>query len=495
MSPIKDLSELKLNQFPMEICRLTHLAALILDRNPLTALPTEIGQLTNLRVLGLFTNALTCVPKEIGRLTNLTVLSLSDTKLSSLPEEIWKLTRLTTLHLGYNKLPSLPTDIGLLTQLTTLSLTENNYTLLPTQIGHLTKLTELALDRNRLAALPTEICRLTQLTKLFLNTNQLRALPNSLGNLVRLIKLTVEDNPSLQELPLTLGQIPGLTDINIDRTGIAPAAAQAILNQCRSLRDAKSADVLPLRLEKWKIAKIELSEEQKKILNEWLLRLEKTVDYIFYQSELEHIVSSILADLPNKEFQELFFSQAEANNARCEDRTAMSLNEIYTSWMILCQSAGLELLTGVAKTLCLRHELQKMMGKEPESVEIFLYYESMLRERLQLVTAVKLMAHHTSGIRFDIDEDALVKTVNEHFFTHLLSIPVFEKMAKEALQEEWKKIAEEAQKKLTDRPPGDELSEAVLTWGNKQGQVMQEKERASAECVKKWYEAICANSV
>ena len=86
-----------------------------------------------------------------------------------------------------------------------------------------------------------------------------------------------------------------------------------------------------------------LSADQKITLNEWLLRLEKTRDFTKAQSRLALTVCNIVADvIANREFQELFFPQAEANNACCQDRAAMSLNEIYTSWMILCQSAGLE---------------------------------------------------------------------------------------------------------------------------------------------------------
>ena len=363
-------------------------------------------------------------------------------------------------------------------------------------MGVSTGLTKLSLTGSQLSSLPTEIGGLTALGELNLSNNQLSTLPQELGNLMNLTTLYLDYNLTLSELPLTLGQIPELTCIGNYRTRIGPGIAESFLNQCRMMRNGEAAQILPERLSKWKaIAKSEanldvnaLSDDQKKTLNEWLLRLEKTRDFTKAQSRLASTVCTIVADVStNREFQELFFPQAEANNACCEDRAAMSLNEIYTSWMILCQSAGLEVMTGVAKTLCLRNELQKLIGEQSESVEIFLYYESTLSDRLHLVTAIQYMTFGTIGKRAWINEEALVKAVNDHFFDHLFAIPVFQKRAKEALQKEWIRIEEEAQKELTDPPPGDELSEAVLTWSHQQGEVMQKRNRAWAECVRMWY--------
>ena len=437
------------------------------------------------------------LPKVIVLLTHLTVLDLSKNKLSFLLTEIGKLTNLEGLFLDENELSALPREIGQLTRLTCLTLNNNQLRSLPTEIGLLTRLTCFTLSFNQLRTLPTEIGLLTSLTKLVLNDNQFNSLPQELGNLTDINLLYLVNNSTLSELPLNLGQIPQLTHIFNEGTGIDSGFVRAILNQCRSMRDREAVQILPARLSKWKaIAKSEanldvneLSDEQKKTLNEWLLRLEKTKEFAKAESRLARTVCSIVADvIANREFQELFFPQAEVNNACCEDRAAMALNEIYTSWMILCQSGDLGVMTGAAKTLCLRKELQKLIGEERESVEIFLYYESTLSKRLKLVTAIEHMTYDTIGKREWIDE-ALVKTVNDHFFDHLFAIPVFQKRAKEALQKEWNRIKEEAEKELTDCPPGDEFSEVVLTWSHKQGEVLQKMNSAWAECVKKWYEA------
>ena len=465
---------------------------------PITTEPMQkIRSVVGKNTKGLYLNSLNLnnLPKEIGLLTQLTLLELRQNKLSFLPTEIGLLTNLTLLALNGNKLTALPTEIGVLTKLFYLTLDNNQLRSLPTEIGQFTSLTHLNLSYNQLRSLPTEIGPLTSLGNLYLNDNQLNFIPMELGNLINIKTLYLYNNP-LSELPLNLGQIPNLTYIDNQGTRIDLSIIRSVLNQCRKIREGRASQILPARLFKWKeIANSEanldvneLSDDQKKTLNEWLDRLEKTKDFAKAQSKLARTVCSIVEDvIANREFQELFFPHAEANNACCEDRAAMALNEIYTSWMILCQSADLEVMTGVAKTLCLRNELQKLIGEQGESVEIFLYYESTLSHRLHLVTAIEHMTFDTIGKREWIDEEALVKAVNDHFFDHLFAIPVFQKRAKEALQQEWIRIEGEAQKELTDCPPGDELSEAVLTWCHQQGEVMQKMNSAWVECVRKWY--------
>lgn len=43
-----------------------------------------------------------------------------------------------------------------------------------------------------------------------------------------------------------------------------------------------------------------------------------------------------------------------------------------------------------------------------------------------------------------------------------MDLPVFEKLIKVELKEEWENITDKALSELTDRPTGDDLSEAVL---------------------------------
>lgn len=213
---------------------------------------------------------------------------------------------------------------------------------------------------------------------------------------------------------------------------------------------------------------------------------------------------ALLNDLEDPEFKDLFFSQAEANNVCCEDRSAMSLNEIYTSWLLLCKSPNLpekeklRILAGVAKTLRLRKKVDAMIAQEErkrkkenpayqgevESVEIFLYYETALKQELQLETAIQTMKYSTIGKRSWIDQAALIQDVKENFYEELINIPIFEKM----MQKEWEPITAEFQKKLAalgDRPKGKEEDPLVLNYNIRQGEIMQEWKNKKIEAAKK----------
>lgn len=471
----------------------------------LTDLPAVIGEMTFLETLELRGNKLLNLRLPI--LTNLKRLNLRDCNIVSLPTEIGLLTSLRELFLTHNSITSVPTEIGLLTSLRELALGGNRLTSLPREIDRLTVLTKLHLPYNGFQSLPKEIGNLISLTELDVPNNpRLTSLPHELGQLFCLTQLNITDNPQLSEFPLTLGQIPGLTHIEIHNTGINPRVRDAILHQCRMLRDAEAVKLLPVRLSTWKAIAFytdpldvnDLSDEQKQTLNEWLLRLQKTADFAQMQRTLARTVCSIVADiLYNKEFQELFFPQAEANNARCEDRAAMSLNEIYTSWVIVCQSAALplkekvQIMTGVAKTLCLRKELQKLIGKEErESVEIFLYYESLLKEPLKLVTAIHKMTYGDIGKRASVDINRLIAQVNANFFEELFELPVFQQMVEKEMQMEWKAINEEFLGKLEECPSGDQYDRQVLDYQHRQGEIMQERRRRLMSIAMQWLERV-----
>lgn len=293
---------------------------------------------------------------------------------------------------------------------------------------------------------------------------------------------------------MCLGQMPNLNDIRINGTAIPRAIRDTILHQCRRLRDGEAKEVLPSRLDKWQAFAqsptpftISLTESQVFTLNEWLQRLEKTRDFAKCQTSLAKTVWEILGGLENTEFKELFFSQAEANNECCQDRAAMSLNEIYTSWLLLCKSPeNLKVLHGVAKTLRLRKELQMLIQKnmphERESVEIFLYYETHLREVLQLETAIKNMAYDALGKRSWIDQKALIKEVQSNYYEELIEIPLFAKK----MEKRWEPLNQEFQAKLEalgECPEGSEHDLSVLNWKVKQGELLTEwKKRKILVC-------------
>lgn len=471
----------------------------------LNCLPPEIGLLTGLKALILEHNNLTTLPTEIRRLTQLREIDLAHNELASIPSEIGELTQLTGLQLNYNNLSSLPPEFGLLTNLTHLNLAWNDFSSLPVQIFQLTKLTHLYAYDNNLSFLPPEIGQLRALTTLFLYRSNISELPPEIGRLTRLTEFSIQDNP-INHLQMSLGET-SLTDLCITGTAIPASEQEAILRQCRSVRDQAVLNTLPGRLVKWgayaeravKYDTESLTVTQKCTLNEWLVRLENTKDFANSQSLLAKTVITILDDLKNPEFKEIFFDQAEANNTCCADRTAMSLNEIYTSWRILCnsQQEDLKIMVGVARTLRLRRTIDTLIAKfererkrenpeykgEAESVEIFLNYETELREELQLESAIRSMKYDTIGKRDWIDRAALIHDVNENYYEELVNIPLFEKR----MQKEWEPITAFYQAKLNDLgecPKGRAEDTAVLEYWEQYGEIMQEWKRKKIESAK-----------
>jgi len=475
----------------------------------------NLSKITTLKLGG---NELTSFPKEILHWTQLENLSLFNNSIETVPPEIKLLSKLETLCLGYNKLSSLPQEIGELRQLEFLGLTYNMIESLPPEIRHLTRLETLAMNHNSIQTLPPEIRYLTNLTELLLDHNRrLKSLPIEIGLLRNLEYLSVTNNRQLKALPLSLGQLLHLTHIDNDNSGISAEQVDAILQQCRAARNDNAVEVLPSRLQMWKAAgasnlNIEdlnvLTLPQKGSLNEWLVRLEGTNDFKNAQASLAKTTCEIIQTVfTDKSFRKLFFTQVEANLESCQDRAAMALNEIYTAWKLatLPENASLkkklDIMTQGAKTLALRAALAKrieqrqkdLVNIEHENVEIYLYYESTLREELKLLTAIQQTqyAEHI-GKRNWIDRNGLVQEVNATFFEHLMTLPIFEKEIEKL--DAIKKIKNEYEAKMAklenERPNGDQFSEAVLNFNVKLNELMQEREKKLTEAAKVWYEAI-----
>ena len=445
----------RLSGLPPEIGNLVALTYLDLAANRLESLPPEIGNLVALTHLHLGDNCLKSLPSEIGNLEVLTYLSLNHNRLESLPSEIGNLEALTRLRLGGNCLKSLPSEIGNLAALTCLELSENELKTLPREIGNLVALTELNLSSNRLESLPPEIGNLEALYALNLSSNRLESLPSEIGTLVRLVVFCFRNNPQLQTLPMTMGNLSRLTHFSIENTAIPEGVRIAILAACRAQRNRSAPHELPRHLSLWKgyaeghagrsfsldFIESELTENQKYSIHEWLIRLERAPEFSRAQGPLAEKVCAILETLnTNSDFKVSFFNQIDVNLENCQDRAAMSFNEIYTYWLLCTMESNSDLkakliiLAGLAKTFALRKELAKRIaekGAVQESVEIYLFYESRLKDRLGLMTAIDHMSYAQIGERDWLSENSLVAAVNEHYMDELIDFPLVQKMMEE----------------------------------------------------------------
>ena len=246
---------------------------------------------------------------------------------------------------------------------------------------------------------------------------------------------------------------------------------------------------------------LSFNEEEKGLLNEWLLRLAKTKDYQSCQLALAKIACAMLQSLKElPEFKKLFFTQVENDNDSCQDRAAMSLNLLYTAWKMHALPEGsstqekFALIQRAARAEALRAYLADCIDRrqkstnaiEQESVEIYLYYETAFKQKLDLLTAIDQMAYGQIGKRSWIKEKSAIEYVEKNAMTFFYKHPSLEKLALEQPQvkPEVEKARCEATKRLREAPSQEEYSIAYLNWQAEQNQIQQElKETIHAICV------------
>lgn len=533
---LKNLKSLFLNRnriknIPSEIGSLTELETLSLARNELETLPAEIGKLTKLKGLDLNDNCIQVLNKEIENLKDLQVLHIQKNKIKCLPAEISSLTNLIELVAGENELYEICPEIGRLQKLNRLKLDNNVLTELPDTFSELRNLETLTLTHNILHVFPHQICFLTQLNRLSIGGNRLEEIPDSIGQLVnlkqlgiannnlqflpgalgelqKLSRLEVSSNSELSELPMAIGDCAGLIYIDTLDTKIPDELRDGILQQCRAERDKELAENLPLQLHTWKgfsLVETDLTKiadyalQEKMQISEWLRRLQGTKEFARAQTKLAQAVCRMLAfTLSNPDFKAMFFAQISSNLSSCEDRAGMAFDEIYLSWRLLSMEEKtplkekVELLVRAAKTQALRHALsikiedhQKASGMiERESVQIFLYYEIELRQKLDLLKAIDHMKYGEIGQREWIKVDDLVKEVNLTYLQNLVDLPAFSStLAKEEVYQEYFVFLEQEMMRLTNDKRGGESEQSLdyLEWFMEFNDLKKRHERAEVD--------------
>ncbi len=478
------LSGLGLKTIPSAINYLENLTELYLDNNKFSNIPEPIFSLTNLTRLNLSNNLLAKIPSAIGNLTNLVALNLSKNQLIELPSSFENLSNLTFLSLDNNQFTELPQPIISLIHLIQLRLENNQLRYLPDSIAHLTNLQGISLSKNYLTILPDSLINLINLRTLCVNKNQLGSLPSQIGRLSMLGMLDIEDNPNLLELPRSLGQCPLITQLPIHGTNISSESAKNILAECKENR--KTND-LPKRLEAWQVSSNisfdlnfiqQFSVSEKQIIHEWLTRLEHSNDFnTTSKTSLAIAVCGMLESLRDSPlFNESFFTQVPDNLVECGDRASMAFNELYMIWRMATldpkESIGAKLAIGAraAKTAALRAALQRHIDREEkangkpleESVEVYLYYESHLKDKLGLLTFMQDMLYPEIGQVDWIDEKSLIDEVNNSYLDILADFPSIRQLCLNELREEitlFEDKAIDAVEKLEDQLNAAQIDE------------------------------------
>lgn len=326
-----------------------------------------------------------------------------------------------------------------------LSLADLSLRTLPSQIGCMLNIDYLKLTNNQLTTIPDWIGNLN-LQLCYLNNNSLTSISPQIGGLQNLWLIDLSNNPNLTELPIALGQCRSLASLRVGNTHIEHAHVAAILNATRALRDGNALEMLPARLNSWQTASgktfelgfiEQLSLQEKQNINEWLFRLEKSNDFKSSQRPLAEAACSMLQSLNQlPDFKENFFAQINVNQTGCGDRASMSFNEIFLAWKLATldpnasEKDKLSLMAQAAKTVALRKALQRKIsqhgGQQRESVEIYLYYETNLRERLDLLSFMNGMLYTQMGRCNWIDESDLIQEVNRTHLDCMADFPALE---------------------------------------------------------------------
>jgi len=153
-----------------------------------------------------------------------------------------------------------------------------------------------------------------------------------------------------------------------------------------------------------------LSIEEKSVVNEWIVRANTNyqhIDNVNFE-EVDRMIQLLNNDA---EYRYLAITQMRDDNERCHDRALMSMNVIYGLYIQFIMS-GLsderkaEILVGLGKVEALRSFVTNSFKyiTQYEQVEVYLYYEALLKEKLGLVTLSKTMRYGTFGKRLDVSK-------------------------------------------------------------------------------------------
>ncbi|XP_059318609.1 putative receptor-like protein kinase At3g47110 [Lycium ferocissimum] len=312
ISQCKNLMNLDLMQneisgtIPPEISQLQRLQVLNLAGNHISGIiPSSISNISSLIILNLGTNILGGpLPSDLAKLRKLKQLDLTINNLTGLvPPPIYNMSSLVSLALASNNLwGDLPSDVGLtLPNLHVFNFCFNKFTgTIPGSLHNLTKIQVIRMAHNHLHGhvppglgnLPELLMynigfnrivssgddglnflqSLTNSTKLIflaIDYNLLEGvIPETIGNLSKaLSKLYMAGNPIYGSIPSSIGQLSGLTLLNISYTSVSgeipPEISQLKELQLLALAGNKLSGSIPYSLGNLRaLNKIDLSENE-----------------------------------------------------------------------------------------------------------------------------------------------------------------------------------------------------------------------------------------
>ncbi len=365
-SHLVDLSSLSLTALPDALPpRLLNLRAM---HNELGSLPASLPP--GLHELLISHNRLTSLPDALP--ASLYRLEVSDNRLTSLPDSLPA--ELGILNANNNRLTRLPDALP--SSLTSLEVSGNQLTELPESLPW--RLVELDVSSNQLANLPETLP--SWLESIDVSGNRLTSLPEDLlpGSLSHpLQNVEFGNNPFPDEVRAHLAA-PHLEQLPLDE-----AAAHWLADD-------------PTALAEWQHFADEPGAQD---YARFLERLRGTVNYGNHEFR-QAVADDLRQAATNPRLREQFFTQASEANASCEDRVTLHWNGMRSARLNADVEEGvyddrlgqliqrgrvafrLDALEGIA-----RDRVNALLTLHPDldDVEVYLAYQNLLREPLELI--------------------------------------------------------------------------------------------------------------
>ncbi len=336
------------------------------------------------------------------------------------------------MHLFHNQLRLQEDDASGLRQLEALDLSHNNLSFVPKSFFK-DSLVLLDLSQNRIEALPQELARSDQLKVLLLGQNRLKELPPNVQNLQKLVDCDLSFNPIerlppqigeltslrhlnlmgdiyLSELPFSVSRLSNLESLNLEFTSVPQEQFDLICARINGTFYVCSENQFHKTFSAWvQIAQKRgitppqnLTDTEKVMLVNWMLRLEAAVDFIRDRKKITALCIDMIHFLENQRFKEAFFLQLEDNLSGCEDRALLNLVLLTLNFVLqdqreASQEDKRQLFYRCAKTLeILKMVPEKLLAGEShkEDTEVFLYVLKKFQTSMDLMLPFAIEMHY-----------------------------------------------------------------------------------------------------
>lgn len=296
--------------------------------------------------------------------------------------------------------------------------------------------------------------------------------------------LHLSRNPMLTDacLPERLALNSEIESIFISGTQISERKKDELVDEAKQRRIKKQLDnELNFILKKWektfprskdafRFIK-SLENQHQATIAVWLERSETMQMYAHGNRATKQRILDLIEELLNTikdqpiassppSFLDSFLVHAERNNRNCGDRAGMTFNEMYTLLELFKLEKSdarfeekIKVCIAAAKVFCLRkkiaNEIQEKLPHLKLNVEIYLYFETILKDQLGLLSFLSSMEFGRIGNRSEIDKYALQNHVAENYLTELFALDVFKTFIES--NEEFLLFKEKKQQKLDKR--------------------------------------------